>query len=323
MDIPTIGIDNERGFYVGITLEATLYGVEIVLFFQSMYHLIYSAAETKTKILYNAYGTVLFILATISVISNGYFGQLVWLEHRDFPGGSGAYFLANVSLWLNTFGTVADATANVFGDALLLYRCYIICGARRSLIYVPLIIWMASTVMAIITNVISGLPDSNVFKGKAANFGVSWVVLTVSFNVVVTTMICARILLLQRSIRKYMDAETAKMYTSIVALMVESALPFTVLGIIFIAAYVRESPAEWTMAPTWGSFVIISPQLIILRVATGIAWTKATVTNVTRSLEYAQRTSTTMGIENTVTVDGDPAATNSTSDPKQESVVNL
>ncbi|PBK74213.1 hypothetical protein ARMSODRAFT_951814 [Armillaria solidipes] len=323
MDVPTIGIDNERGFYVGITLGAILYGVEIVLFFQSMYYLVYSTAETKTKILYNAYGTVLFILATISVVANGYFGQLVWIEHRDFPGGSGAYFLANVSLWLNTFGTVADAAANVFGDALLLYRCYIICGARRSLIYVPLIIWMASTVMAIITNVISGLPDSNVFKGKAANYGVSWVVLTVSFNVVVTTMICARIFSLQRSIRKYMDAETAKMYTSIIALMVESALPFTVLGIIFIATYVRASPAEWTMAPTWGSFVIISPQLIILRVATGRAWTKATMTNVTRSLEYAQRTSTTMGFENTVTLEEGSAATNSSSNPKQESVVNL
>ncbi|SJK97823.1 uncharacterized protein ARMOST_01078 [Armillaria ostoyae] len=323
MDVPTIGIDNERGFYVGITLGAILYGVEIVLFFQSMYYLVYSTAERKTKILYNAYGTVLFILATISVVANGYFGQLVWIEHRDFPGGSGAYFLANVSLWLNTFGTVADAAANVFGDALLLYRCYIICGARRSLIYVPLIIWMASTVMAIITNVISGLPDSNVFKGKAANYGVSWVVLTVSFNVVVTTMICARIFSLQRSIRKYMDAETAKMYTSIIALMVESALPFTVLGIIFIATYVRASPAEWTMAPTWGSFVIISPQLIILRVATGRAWTKATMTNVTRSLEYAQRTSTTMGFENTVTLEEGSAATNSSSNPKQESVVNL
>ncbi len=63
-------------------------------------------------------------------------------------------------------------------------------------------------------------------------------------------------------------------------------------------------------------FQIISPQLIILRVATGRAWTKATMTDVTRSLEYAQRTSTTMRLECTVTVEGVSAATNSTSDPK-------
>lgn len=71
------------------------------------------------------------------------------------------------------------------------------------------------------------------------------------------------------------------------------------------------------------AFQIISPQLIILRVATGRAWTKATMSDMTRSLEYAQRTSATMGLENTVTVEGGLAATNSTSDPKQESVVNL
>ncbi|KAK0484356.1 hypothetical protein EDD18DRAFT_708626 [Armillaria luteobubalina] len=327
MDLPTIGIDNERGFYVGITLDAILYGVEIVIFFQSVYYLVYSTVERRVKFLYTAYGTVLFILVTISVVANGYFGQLVWLEHRDFPGGSGAYFLANVSLWLNTFGTAADAAADVLGDALLLYRCYIICGARRSLIYAPLIIWMASTVMAIITNVISGLPDSNVFKGKAATCGISWVVLTVSFNVVVTTMICARIFLFQRYIRKNVDAETAKMYTGIIALMIESALPFTVLGIIFIATYVRGSPAEWTMAPTWGSFVIISPQLIILRVATGRAWTKATITNVTRSFEAARRTNTTMGLESTTMItEGSSVTTNSISlvcMSKQEDVANL
>ncbi|KAK0460964.1 uncharacterized protein EV420DRAFT_168874 [Desarmillaria tabescens] len=324
MDVPTIGIDNERGFYVGITLGAILYGIEIVLFFQSVYYLVYSAAE-KSKILYNAYGTVLFILATISVVTNGYFGQLVWIENGDFPGGSGAYYLANLTLWLNTFGTVADAVANILGDALLLYRCYVICGARRSLMYAPSLIWIASTAMAIITNVISGLPDSSVFKGKAASCGVSWVVLTVSFNVVVTTMICARIFSLQRSVRKYMDAETAKMYTGIIALLVESALPFTVLGIIFIATYVRASPAEWTMAPTWGSFVIISPQLIILRVAMGRAWTKTTMTNVTRSLEFAHRTGTSTGLESTF-VEGSSTAANSTSlafGSEQESAVDL
>ncbi|KAK0226228.1 hypothetical protein IW262DRAFT_1360609 [Armillaria fumosa] len=327
MDVPTIGIDNERGFYVGVNLGGILYGVDIVIFFQSVYYLVYSTTETKSKIMYTAYGTVLFILLTISVVANGYFGQLVWVEHGDFPGGSGAYYLANLTLWLNTFGTAADAVANILGDGLLLYRCYIICGARRSLIFVPLIIWIASTVMAIITNVISGLPDSSVFKGRAATCGVSWVVLTVSFNVVVTTMICGRIFLLQRSIRKWMDAETVKMYTGIIALMVESALPFTVLGVVFIATYVRASPAEWTMAPTWGSFVIISPQLIILRVAMDRAWSKTTVSNITRSLEFAQRTTTTTGLESTVVgVEGSSAGTNSTSlvfGSKQESVVNL
>lgn len=90
-----------------------------MIFFQSVYYLVYSTVERKVKFLYIAYGTVLFILVTISVVANGYFGQLVWLEHRDFPGGSGSYFLANVSLWLNTFGTAADAAADVLGDALL------------------------------------------------------------------------------------------------------------------------------------------------------------------------------------------------------------
>lgn len=109
-----------------LTLMPSL-GLQISMYFQSVYYLNLNIGKEnpKSKAFYIAYSTALMILITIALASNLFFGQAMWIEHRDVDGGPVAYFAGNIAAWYNTFGTAADVTANVLGDGLM------VCSDRK------------------------------------------------------------------------------------------------------------------------------------------------------------------------------------------------
>lgn len=89
------------------------------MFFQSIHYLTAGHNSVKKQKFYIIYGAILLALITISLAANAFYGQAMWIEHRDFPGGPAAYFESNEALWYNTFGTATDVTANAMGDGLM------------------------------------------------------------------------------------------------------------------------------------------------------------------------------------------------------------
>ncbi|KAJ7284607.1 hypothetical protein C8J57DRAFT_696535 [Mycena rebaudengoi] len=275
----------ERSWYVGNTMFAILYGIQISMFFQSLYYLRAGPGSSRSKIFYVGYGAVLLALITVAMSCNLYFGQQMWVDHRDFEGGPAAFFGANIAAWYNTFGTAADVTANVLGDALMLYRAYVFWGDMPLTLVFPSLLLLASATMGIVMTIQSGLPGGDIFHGTAVNFGIPWISLTLSFNIIVTAMIVFRLLSMHSKANKVLGTEETKRYTGLLAILVESALPFTFLGIGYLITYVRGEPTALAFADVWGCFVSLSPQAIILRVSMGSAWTKKTVTRVASGVE--------------------------------------
>ncbi|KAJ7678485.1 hypothetical protein B0H17DRAFT_1206729 [Mycena rosella] len=269
----------ERSWYIGNAIFAILYGIELCMFFMSAYFLSTSPKADKSRYIYIAYSATLLVLITIALSCNQFFGQMMWIEHRDVDGGPAAYFGANIAAWYNTFGTAADVTANSLGDALMLYRCYVFYSSTTLwAVAFPALLFLASTSMGIVMTIQSGLPGGDIFHGTAVNFGIPWLVLTITFNVITTSMIAFRLFNVSRSMRNVLSKERADVYIGVIAILVESALPFTVLGIGYLVTYVRGDPESLAFADVWGCFVSLSPQAIILRVAMGSAWDKKTVT---------------------------------------------
>lgn len=91
------------------------------MFFQSVYYLYYGRGSYRSKVFYIGYSTVLMILITFALAANLFFGQAMWIEHRDVDGGPVAFFAENIAAWYNTFGTAADVTADVLADGLMVY----------------------------------------------------------------------------------------------------------------------------------------------------------------------------------------------------------
>ncbi|KAJ7454745.1 hypothetical protein FB451DRAFT_1373402 [Mycena latifolia] len=269
----------ERSWYIGNAFFAILYGIQISMFFQSVYYLKIGPGSSKTKMFYIGYSAALMVLITFALACNLYFGQQMWIDHRDVDGGPAAFFGENIAAWYNTFGTAADVTANVLGDGLMLYRCYMFWGHNRLAMGFPCLLYLSSVAMGITMTIQSGLPGGDIFHGTTVNFGIPWVVLTIVFNILVTAMISVRLLWMHSRANKVLGAAT-KRYTGLLAILVESALPFTLLGIGYLATYTKEVPESLALAGIWGAFVTLSPQAIILRVAMGGGWTSETVIRV-------------------------------------------
>lgn len=137
--------------------------------------------------------------------------------------------------------------------------------------------------LSIISCYEAALPGANFFRGKAVAFGVPYAALTISLNVLVTSLICFRLLYLRRKVEKVLGPDMAKEYTGVIAIMVESALPFTLLGIGYVVTYGTNHPSSFAWVQVWGDFLALSPQLIILRVAMGKAWVRDTASWISES----------------------------------------
>ncbi|KAJ6460368.1 hypothetical protein C8R47DRAFT_1161039 [Mycena vitilis] len=211
----------------------------------------------------------------------------MWIEHRDVDGGPAAYFANNIALWYNTLGTAADVAANVLGDGLMLYRCAIFWGHSKLAMVFPVAVYLGSVSMGITTTIQSGLPGGNFFEGTTVNFGIPWLVLTIAFNILVTVMIAVRLLLVHSKVGRIVGKKMTRRYTRLLAILVESALPFTLLGIGYLATYIRGVPESLAFADIWGCLISLSPQAIILRVAMGGAWTKDTFNRLDSGMELS------------------------------------
>jgi hypothetical protein len=104
------------------------------------------------------------------------------------------------------------------------------------------------------------------------------------------------------TVKEALGAHHAKTYTSIAAMMVECAAPYTAAGLMLISAYSAHHPLQYPMLSTVNQMVVsanvaydrhseltftfqcISPELIMWRVATGRAWGGNTAAMSTRGV---------------------------------------
>ncbi len=73
--------------------------------------------------------------------------------------------------------------------------------------------------------------------------------LSVAFNNLVTFMMVVRLLLIRKRIRASLGSQYGRLYTGLAALMIESALPHTVVSILFIVLYSSNNTAYLLFVP--------------------------------------------------------------------------
>ncbi|KAK7468587.1 hypothetical protein VKT23_003091 [Stygiomarasmius scandens] len=270
----------ERSLYVGGQITAILFGIHLVLYILSCRLLLHERRASRSRF-YLGYSSTLLALWIIALSCNAVFGQYIWIDFRD-PDGPAAFLVENISAWYNTLGTTAGVAMNFMADAMLLYRCRMIWGHWGWIVVAfPIMMFLGAFSMAILLIFESAQPGANFFQGHAVDFGVPYAALTISMNIIVTILICIRLLSFRNQVLQVLGHEHAKMYSSVMSVMIESALPFTVFGIAYVISYARHSPTSIAFVQVWGDFAALSPQLIILRISMGKGWTRDTVDRIT------------------------------------------
>ncbi|KAI1793756.1 hypothetical protein LXA43DRAFT_875206, partial [Ganoderma leucocontextum] len=257
-------------FYLGNTFNAILYGVEVVFYFATATLILRNKDDRNRRSyrLFFYWSTGILVMITIYVAVQAIFGQEMWIENADYPGGSAAYFVDHAAVWYQTLGTTASVFLNILSDGFLLYRCYVAWGDWRVVIF-PSFLYFSSICLGITTSVITGLPNANFFAGVSKHTALTYSCVVIALNITVSSLICIRLLHHAREIEGELGEHVASKYTGTVSLIVESALPYTLFGIVFLVTLGIDHPSSILFLSLYVMFTCISPQMIVLRVVMG------------------------------------------------------
>ncbi|KAJ7055778.1 hypothetical protein C8F01DRAFT_1221110 [Mycena amicta] len=270
----------ERSFLDGFALGGIGYGVLLALTWQTLYSLF---SRPKGKIMWGlvAYSTIMFALATIGYGSATKINEEAFIDDRDAPGGPSGYELISFASPVNMMGVIAYIILSWMADGLVLWRFFIIWGSSYWYAAFPALMLLGTIVSSLALIVTTFKLDNSFYAARSIQFGTAYWSLSISLNILLTLLISGKILRLRRQIKGSLGSQHAQKYFSVVAMLVESASLYSIVGLIFIITYARSSPVQNLIFPPLGQVQAIAPMLILARAADGRAWSQSTVITAT------------------------------------------
>ncbi|KAH9934018.1 uncharacterized protein BXZ73DRAFT_45880 [Epithele typhae] len=297
----------QNSFYIGNNLNAILYGIYLCLYYLTIRFALRGVRHTDRRYgsshrLFVLLSTFLLVMITAWVSIQAIFGQEMWVINENYPGGTAQYFNNHVSVWYETMGSVISVLSSAITDGFLVYRLYIVWGLDKNIVVIPAFLFVASIVLGILTCVFSGLPNSDFFSGFASEIALAYSGVSMGLNVLCSSLICARILWLARTIRATLGATTSRPYTSAATIIIESMLPYTVFTTAYLITLGLGSPLVGFFITPCEMFSVLSPQMIMLRVLMGRGLSAETSGDTGRStVRFAVHTAASTDPEHTNT----------------------
>jgi len=154
-------------------------------------------------------------------------------------------------------------------------------------------------------------PNANLWTKTTVNFGIPYWSISTSLNIIVTLLIVGRLMFIRQRTRAVLSTNHSRTYTSIAAMLVESAALYSITALLFIITYARNSNLQNLLLPVLGQVQAISPLLIMWRVARGQAISRETINSVPISnITWKHSLSSSRpGVRSTTTM-GDSSTTN-------------
>ena len=110
--------------------------------------------------------------------------------------------------------------------------------------------------LAIIELVLAGKPGGDFFHGKSINFGTPYYTITIALNIITTVLIVSRLLKLGKAVARALGRDSARMYTSVASMLIESAAPYSFVGIMFLIPYALGNPIAISFGQVWAKLTV-------------------------------------------------------------------
>ncbi|SJL17038.1 uncharacterized protein ARMOST_20579 [Armillaria ostoyae] len=236
----------EQAYNAAIYIGAIAYGAQLVIAYLAIYHVLYGKRQKFAR-QYIAYITLLVIVSTAYTAGNIHACELAWIDERNFPGGPPDFlYTQNHTPPLLVAGAAA-VIITFLADVCLLWRCYVVYHNKRIVVVLPALILFSTATMGVLYLTQISSPHSSLGEITIQAY-VAYRSLSVTFNILVTSMMVVRLLLIRKRIRASLGPQYGRLYTGLAALMIESALPHTVVSILLIGLYRR-----WQILSAWAS----------------------------------------------------------------------
>lgn len=281
------GLDLERlarvsasGTYANFVLSMAEAGIHI---FMALYGFsVFCETPRNQRRGRRRYIVISFTIATLSSFSaalDNYWNFKCLLEASsplEYPKMMAKYWRT----WERLATLLSFAIVTFIGDALLVYRCFIMWRHRWHFTVLPILAYIASVVVGLATFSFYAADDkARIPVGMAS----AWIYLNVFTNVMVTFLVSYPLLKARRNLLQILSKKDLDMYTGIVAMLIESALPLSVFGTVFAGLLVStpkrttEAMAQYDIAKNvlsflYYAFAALAPHMIIFRITTNKTW---------------------------------------------------
>lgn len=110
--------------------------------------------------------------------------------------------------------------------------------------------------LSILTIYQTSQPGASLWSQTAVAFAVPYWSLSIALNILVTLIIVYRLLSLTKQVKMALSPSHARTYTSISAMIIESAALYSITGMIFIICYARNSNVQNIVLPILGQVMV-------------------------------------------------------------------
>ncbi|KAJ7642039.1 hypothetical protein FB45DRAFT_826301 [Roridomyces roridus] len=268
---------NEETWLQGAILCSVGYGVVLALFAMCFYLLLkqMDGSNYRRSVFFLAYISIEFILASLFQGSIAKFVQLAFIENRNYPGGPAGFEANEFSIPVDRLGNVAFVLTNWFSDALVVWRCMVIytdCGVPLYIVMaVPCLMFLASMALGILW-LIQICTSSPFGIFTALNWTIPYFSLSLALNILVTIAITVRLYMFRRRGAKVFGRNYGSQYTSVAAMLVESAFLYSSFSILFLVPFGMNNPLSQIFLQALSQVQTISTLLIVFRTAQGKVW---------------------------------------------------
>ncbi|TFK55089.1 hypothetical protein OE88DRAFT_1642333 [Heliocybe sulcata] len=269
-----LDIYNERTLLDGAIMTGVVYGIHFTIFVQTAYLLMKDLHRKSSSQFFLAYIIVMFILGTLFVSSSSRVAQMTFVDDRNYPGGPEAWQEAAFSIPANLLGNITFTLANWLADALMIWRCYIIWTARTGryvwlILAIPCLLWLASFAMGTLLLTQVSQPGLSIWSDSSVNFALAYFSISLTLNILTTVLILARLMYHRLEVTRSLGHAYGTYYTSVAAMLVESASLYAACSLLFLVPYVLNHPLQNIFMQVLSQVQIIAPLLVIFRVASG------------------------------------------------------
>ncbi|KIK40572.1 hypothetical protein CY34DRAFT_87113 [Suillus luteus UH-Slu-Lm8-n1] len=278
---PTTDLWIERSRLAGMMLGCVSYGIYFLLTVQAWIALMQqpqnggAIADHRRVLLF--YIFITFALMTISFAANAKYTEMIWIDLRDIPGGPLTLIRNETDYSINVLALSTGHIQEWFMQALLLHRCFVIWNWARSVMIPMTILYIAMIAMSILVQIqaSTGAVWYNI------DFLLVYLCIEVGLTVAYTILVAYRLLSMRSKMKQAMVQYDSSTYDTVVRMVIESALLYSIFAVLFIIAFAVHSDGVSTLCfLSIGQVQGIAQLFIIIRVARGRAVTREWSTRV-------------------------------------------
>ncbi|KAJ7809909.1 hypothetical protein B0H14DRAFT_1286801 [Mycena olivaceomarginata] len=262
---------------IALFVSCVLYGILLTTFVPCLRWLLFSASqrfqikprhEIKYPILA---GTILmFFVSSFSAVISMQDVMDAFIYYQG-PGGALEFYGAqNDTLnhgWTHWMPAVEDSVQVVIGDALLIYRCYVLYGRSWRSIVVPSVAWLG----LLVTSILSSYREITLKPGEKLNDPSVLPILSAALlftfaTSVITTYLIIRRLLIIEFIPMIRGAIRPHILTRIATIFFETGLIYSLSVVLSLGIYLTRSNLEYVVSLAMIHIIPITCNLLLIRV---------------------------------------------------------